>query len=224
MDRVTTNLMARKTYQGVSNDKERSIQKLINAVGEIIQSKGYTGLSATNIAKAAGLSRRLITLYFGTVDKLIETYVRGKDYWLAASGDAVGLIKENKGEGTRQLLDDLLQSQFDYFFGNTEMQKIILWQISESTEIMREVCEEREQLSKWFFALSDKELEGKPNDLRAVSALLVAGIYYLVLHAKSTDTLFCEIDLKTPQGIARIKNAISTILENAYNQPEPKKR
>lgn len=213
--------MARKTYQGVSNDKERSIQKLINAVGAIIESMGYTGLSATNIANAAGLSRRLITLYFGTVDNLIETYVRGKDYWLVASGDAVGLIKENKGENTRQILDCLLQNQMDYFISNEEMQKIILWQISESTEIMREVCEERELLSKSFFALSDKELEGKGIDLRAVSALLVAGIYYLALHAKSTDTLFCEIDLNAPEGMARIKNAISMILENTYNQTMP---
>lgn len=209
--------MARKTYQGISNDKNRSIQKLINAVGSIIESKGYTGLSATNIAKAAGLSRRLITLYFGTVDNLIETYVRGKDYWLAASGNAVGLIKDNTGKNTQQILECLLQNQFDYFFSNPEMQKIILWQISESTQIMKEVCEEREQLSKFFFALSDKELEGKGIDLRAVSALLVAGIYYLVLHAKSTDTLFCEIDLNTPEGMSRIKKAISLILKNTYD-------
>lgn len=209
--------MIKKRYQGPSNDKERSTQKLIEAVGTVIKTKGYTGLSATNIAKAAGLSRRLITLYFGTVDQLIETYVRGKDYWLAASGDAVDMIKDNKGENTRQILDSLLQNQLDYFFSNEEMQKTILWQISESTKIMTEVCEEREQLSKFFFSLSDKELEGKSIDLRAVSALLVAGIYYLVLHAKSTDTFFCEIDLRKPEGMERIKKAISLILERTYS-------
>jgi len=73
----------------------------------IIQSEGYTGLTATKIANAAGLDRRLITLYFGTVDSLVETYVRGKDYWLAASGDAVGMIKAHKGENTRQILESL---------------------------------------------------------------------------------------------------------------------
>ncbi|HMI05718.1 MAG TPA: TetR/AcrR family transcriptional regulator, partial [Pedobacter sp.] len=107
--------MPRKTYQGSTNDKERSTQKLINAVGTVIQSRGYTGLNATNIASAAGMSRRLITFYFGTVDNLVQTYVRGKDYWLAASGDAVGLIKENKGENTKQILDCLLRNQVDYF-------------------------------------------------------------------------------------------------------------
>ncbi|WP_184550714.1 TetR/AcrR family transcriptional regulator [Mucilaginibacter sp. FT3.2] len=209
--------MTKKRYQGPSNDKERSTQKLIEAVGSIIKTKGYTGLSATNIASAAGLSRRLITIYFGTVDNLIETYVKGKDYWLAASGDAVEMIKNNEGENTRPILECLLQNQMDYFFNQEEMQKIVLWQISQSTRIMKEVCDERELLSKYFFALSDKELKGKNIDLRAVSALLVAGIYYLVLHAKSTDTTFCEIDLLHPDGMERIKNAISLILKNTYN-------
>jgi len=209
--------MTKKRYQGPSNDKERSTKRLIEAVGTVIKTKGYTGLTATNIAETAGLSRRLITQYFGTIENLIEIYVRGKDYWLAAAGDAVDMIKDNKGENTRAILDCLLQNQMDYFFSNEEMQKTILWQISESTKIMTEICEERELLSKFFFALSDKELDGKSIDLRAVSALLVAGIYYLVLHAKSTDTLFCEIDLREPEGMERIKKAISMILEKTYN-------
>lgn len=209
--------MARKTYQGSTNDKERSIRKLIEAVGTIIKTKGYTGLNATNIANAAGLSRRLITFYFGTIENLIETYVRSKDYWLAASGNAVEMIEKNTGENTRPIVEHLLQNQVDYFFNDEEMQKIILWQISQRSQIMKEINDEREHLSKDFFALSDKELEGKDIDLRAVSALLVAGIYYLVLHAKSTDSLFCEIDINCPEGMERIKKAISLILKQTYN-------
>ena len=209
--------MARKTYQGLTNNKERSTQKLIDAVGTIIKTKGYTGLSATNIAKAAGLSRRLITLYFGTVEKLIEAYVRGKDYWIAATGEAGVMMEKNRGENTRDILECLLQNQLDYFYQDEEMQKIVLWQISQRSQIMFEVCEERELIGSHFFALADKELEGKNIDLRAVSALLVAGIYYMVLHAKSNDSLFCEIDITTPEGMSRIKDAISLILEKTYS-------
>ena len=209
--------MTKKRYQGPSNDKERSTQKLIEAVGKIIETKGYTGLSATNIAKAAGLSRRLITLYFGSIDNLIETYVRGKDYWVAASGDAIGMMEKNQGENTRQILENLLKSQMDYFFNDEEIQKIVLWQISQRSQIMYEVCEERERLGSHFFALADKELKGKNIDLRAVAGLLVAGIYYMVLHAKSSDSLFCEIDINKPEGMSRIKDAISLILEKTYS-------
>src|SRR5690554_6487133 len=108
--------MAKRKYQGPSNDKSRSMQKLMEAVGRSINTYGYTRPIDTNIAKAAGLSRRLISLYFGTIDNLIETYVRGKDYWIAASGDAVDLIEKSTGENTRPIADQLLQNQLRYFF------------------------------------------------------------------------------------------------------------
>tara|TARA_R110000823_G_scaffold215673_2_gene345276 strand:- start:4053 stop:4685 length:633 start_codon:yes stop_codon:yes gene_type:complete len=209
--------MTRKRYQGEINDKERSKQKLIKAVGIVLKNKGYIGLTATNIAKAAGLSRRLITMYFGSVDELVETYVRNKDFWLAASGNASEMIAANKGEDTKEIIEYLLQNQIDNFYDNPEMQKLILWEISKKTKIMYEVCEEREHLGSKVFELTDKELQGRNIDIRAVTALLVAGIYYMVLHAKSTDTTFCEIDINQPEGMQRIKNAISLILENTYN-------
>lgn len=207
----------RKIYKGKINDKERSKQKLINAVGKVLETKGYTGLTATNIAKAAGLSRRLITIYFDSVDELVETYVRNKDYWVEASGKAGEMIVENKGKKTKELLDYLLQNQLNYFYNSPEMQKLVLWEISEKSKIMYEVCEDRERLGTKVFSLIDKELSDDKTDIRAVSALLVAGIYYMVLHAKSTDTTFCEIDINQPEGMQRIKNAVSLILEMSYN-------
>ena len=210
--------MSKKIYQGKFNDKEKSKQRLIEAVGTVIKAKGYTGLSASNISRAAGLDRRLITIYFGTLDTLIETYVRVKDFWLIPSKTATSMINGNSAKNTRQILDDLLQNQLDYFLNDEEMQKIVLWQISQSTQIMKEVCDERELLSQHFFTLSDRELKGREIDLRAVSALMVAGIYYLILHAKSTDSLFCEINLSTSDGMERIKKAISLILKKTYEE------
>ncbi|MBJ7881636.1 TetR/AcrR family transcriptional regulator [Gelidibacter salicanalis] len=204
--------MARKEYKGEINDKERSKQKLINAVGEVLKTKGYIGLSATNIAEAAGLSRRLITIYFDSVDDLVETYVRNKDYWTTAFRKVEEMTNENKGVGGKKMIDYILQNQLDYFYNNPEMQKLILWEISEKTKVMYDVSEERERLGSQVFNLVDKEFEGI--DIRAISAILVAGIYYMVLHAKSTDTLFCEIDINQPEGMKRIKNAISLIVEN----------
>jgi AcrR family transcriptional regulator len=208
--------MAKKTYQGVTNDKERSKQKLVDAVGVIIRTKGYTGLNASNIAKQADLDRKLINLYFGNLDTLVETYVRGKDYWVDAAGNAGKLMDDNKGLDTREILESLLVNQLDYFFREEEMQKIVLWQISQRSKIMFEVAEEREKLGAAYFELADPMFENTGIDLRAVAGLLVGGIYYMVLHAKSNDSLFCQIDVNTPEGLDRIKDAISIILKDTY--------
>jgi AcrR family transcriptional regulator len=212
--------MAKKTYHGVTNDKERSKQKLVDAVGVIIRSHGYTGLNASNIAKSAGVNRRLINLYFGNLDTLVETYVRGKDYWVAASGNAGELMEENKGNDTRQILETLLVNQLDYFFKEEEMQKIVLWQISQRSQIMFEVAEEREKLGAAYFDLADPFFEKTDVDLRAVAGLLVGGIYYMVLHAKSNDSLFCQIDVNSPEGLDRIKKAIGSILKDTFRKAE----
>lgn len=205
--------MAKKVYHGETNDKERSKQKLINAVGEVLKNKGYAGLTATNISKKAGLSRRLITMHFDSLDNLIETYVRNKDYWNEAAGDFSTILEEKKSFKSKEIIERLLQNQLDYFYESTEMQKLILWEISEKSKIMYEACKNREHLGSKIFELADQEFKEK--DIRAVAALLVAGIYYMVLHSKSTNTLFCGIDINNQEGMKRIKNAISLILENA---------
>jgi len=210
--------MTKKRYQGETNDKERSMQRLMEAVGCVIKEKGYSGLGPTNIAKAAGLSKRLIYFYFGSVDNLIEKYVRSKDYFAGASNGADQLLEQEKESGTCKLLESILVSQLEHFNNNEEMQKIILWQISERSKIMFEVAETREKVGTEFFALADKELDRKKADLRAVAGLLVGGIYYMVLHAKSNDSLFCEIDVNSQDGINRIKNAIGDILSDTYKR------
>jgi len=215
--------MTKKRYQGETNDKERSMQRLLEAVGCVIKEKGYTGLGPTNIAKAAGLSKRLIYFYFGSVDNLIEKYVRSKDYFAGASNGADQLLEQNKESGTCKLLESILVSQLEHFNNNEEMQKIILWQISERSQIMFEVAETREKVGTEFFELADKELDRKKADLRAVAGLLVGGIYYMVLHAKSNDSLFCEIDVNSQDGINRIKNAIGDILSDTYKRAQLQK-
>jgi AcrR family transcriptional regulator len=215
--------MQKKTYAGIKNDKERSKKKILDAVGTIIRSQGYTGLTITNIAKVAGVSRRLINKYYESVDQLVEIYVRGKDYWVAPAGNT-GIVMENSGSlDTRSILETLLVNQLDYFSKEEEMQKIVLWQISERSKIMFEVAEERERFGAEFFKLSDPFFDHTDIDLRAVAGLLVGGIYYMVLHAKSNDSLFCQIDVNSVVGLNRIKKAIGEILFDTYKRAEKQK-
>ena len=210
--------MPKKTYAGVKNDKERTKRKLIDAVGAIIRRDGFRGLKFNAIAREAQVDKKLITAYFGSTEVLVETYIRGKDYWTMPGGNANELANAGEKSDTRDLLETLLINHLDYFSQEEEMQKIILWQISERSRIMFEVAEDREKLGADFFRLADPNFEKTTVDIRAITALLVGGIYYTVLHAKSNDSLFCQIDLNTEDGLNRIKSAVSEILTSAYNQ------
>lgn len=210
--------MARKTYQGEKNNKSRTMSRLVQAVGTVLESKGYTGLTSTNIAKAAGVDRKLVSKYFDSVENLIETYIRNKNYWEKITEKAIASLTEIPKTGSRHFLENLLLSQLDHFSVDTEMQKVVLWQISEPSEILSHVTQMREKISAMFFPITDKEFLDKNVDLRAISSLLVAGTYYLTLHTQTTNSTFCEIDLTTEDGINRIKNTIKKILENTYSE------
>lgn|SRR5690606_8622913 len=205
--------MARKIYNGEKNNKERTMNKLIQGVGTVLEKSGYTALTIANIARAAGVDRKLVTLYFGSVENLIETYIKRKDYWISLEQDTVKIEQNLTTDEIRGLLEGMLLNQMENFSENTEMQKAILWEISEHSDIMSHVAQSREKLSSQLFPIADTQLKGKDVDLRAITSVLVAGIYYLVLHSKATESTFCEIDLKSQEGMGSIREAIKKILK-----------
>jgi len=215
--------MARKTYQGEKNNKSRTMNKLVQAIGLVLEEKGYTGLTTVNIARAAGVDRKLISNYFGSVDKLVETYIKGKNYWEEVTDRAIKSLKDIPKTGSRICLENLLLNQLDRFNSDEEMQKVVLWQISENSKIMSHVTQTREKISSLFFPIADQELDQEKVDLRAISSLLVAGTYYLTLHTKTTNSSFCEIDLTTVDGMNRIKKTIKSILKQTYQSNSSRK-
>ncbi len=190
----------RKKYSGEKNNRERTMGKMIASVGKVLKEKGYTGLTVANISKCAGVDRKLVTLYFGSVEKLIETYIKGKDYWSSVTLGAMALFGNSPKTGSKDLLELMLMDLLTELKGNAELQKIISWQISERSEVMAHVAREQEKMGSLFIAFQDREHREKDLDLRAISAILLSGINYLVLHSVNTNSTICEIDVSTKEG------------------------
>lgn len=210
--------MVRKITEGPIRNKEKTRLKLLNAVGEIIKTEGYKGLGVNNIAAKAKADKKLIYLYFENVDKLVETYVRQKDYWSAFSEGIQGLIEANQGNFGEELASQILVDQFNFFLDAEEMQKVILWEISEKNELMREIADAREVLGNELFKLTDPHFGGTDVDIRAIQALLIGGIYYLILHTKSNGSTFCGLDINELPDQKRIIKSLRQIVKWSYTQ------
>jgi AcrR family transcriptional regulator len=211
--------MARKNiYEGQIRNKERTKRKLIDAVGDIIRTKGYPGLGLNAIAKQAGCAPVNITNYFGSVDNLVETYIKGKDYWTSLGDIAADTLQKNPEDNGRILTGVILENLLDFFYNDSEMQNIVLWQFSEVNPIMDDVCQLREQLGCVQFQYTDLYLTDTNVDLRAFVALCISGIYGLVLHSRHMKSTFCEIDLNTSEGWQRIKSALAFIVNSAFDE------
>lgn len=208
--------MARKVVQGPIRDKEKTKQKLLCAVGKILRTKGYSGLKVSKIAAVAGFDKKLIYEYFGSTEKLIDEYIRTQDYWSKINQDN---IEVDISDGGRALSKMAILNQYEHIKKNKELQKIILWGLSESKPILKKIADEREEMGELLFKnIVDPYFQERSTRYRAIAALLVSGTYYLNLYMAHNASMFCGIDLKSDEGRKEIEKAIIEIIDFAYDE------
>ncbi len=66
-------------------DRQQSEERLINAVGELIEEYGFENIGINQVAKKAGFSKNLIYRYFESLDGLVYAYIRKRDFWINAN-------------------------------------------------------------------------------------------------------------------------------------------
>lgn len=209
---------SRKRTSGKLRDKERTKVKMIQAVGKVLLKKGYTGLNASAIAKEAGIDKSLVWTYFGSLDNLVEEYIAQRDFWKYKAADSINNMLTFKDGIKEEYMSGLLQFQFQALLDDEILQRIMLWGISEKKDFLRHISDERELIGEEVFKIVDPQFKNSEIDIRGILAIIVAGIYYLVLHGKTNGSLFCGIDLNTTDGEIRIKESISQIISMAYKK------
>lgn len=212
----------RKRYSGSIRDKARTKNRLINAVGEVLENQGYVGLkNAKNIADAAGVDKRLIWTYFDGAENLVEEYVKKNEFWQSGlTNNTFNNLITKEEDLDKDKAFFLLKNHFEKFSNDLALQKLITWEISEENEMLRKIADRREELGEQIFSLIDNKFSKSGIDIRAIVAILLGGTYYLNLHAKTNGSLFCGIDINTEKGKKSIINAIEFILNASFDKLE----
>ncbi len=209
-------LKNRKRTSGKLRDKERTKVKMVQSVGKVLLKKGYTGLNASAIAKEAGIDKSLVWTYFGSLNNLVEEYIAQRDFWKFKAKESIENLTVVTKEVDEHDMAALLQFQFKTLLEDEILQRIMLWGISEKKDFLRNLSDEREIIGEEIFKNIDPQFKNSIIDIRAILAIVLAGIYYLTLHGKTNGSLFCGIDLNTDEGEQRIKDSIAQIISMAY--------
>ena len=196
-------------------NKEISKQKFLDAVGIILKTKGYKYLKVNDIAATAGMDKKLIYNYFGGTEQLLDEYIKTQDFWTNVKEE--NAIQE-VNDGGRNFVKQMISEQFDFVAENKELQKILLWRLSEERTTLRKLTEGQEENGEIFFKnILDPHFQDKSEDFRAISAILVSGAYYLNLFSELNGSVFCGLDLKSEYGREKIKNAFSFLIDKTYD-------
>lgn len=213
----------RKTVAGPIRDKERTKQRLIATVGKVLQKYTYAGLSITNIAKESGLNPKLIYLYFGNLEGLIEAYIVEKDFWAGKLRSHILDLAENPKPITAEDTNDLFQLHFDSFLKDKSLQRVIHWEMGVKNKLLRKIADERENVSKGPLELIARQFEGSDVDIQATLAIVLGGIYYLTLHAKNNGSTVSGIDINEDEGRQRIERTMQRLIFRDFEDAKKKK-
>lgn len=206
---------SRKTVSGPVRDKQRTKNKLLKTVGKIIRTEGFQQLKISKIATLAGVDRKLIYEYYGTVDNLIAEFLRDHDF-----GSKVQQLEEKPLEDHgRKASKLLIKNMFEALATDKELQKIIVWEISDYHKILRELSDHREKLGEEMMqAVMKPHFKKNLKKYRAVLAILISSTYYLNLHRDSNGSLFCGLDIRNGEDRQIFEQAVNDIIDFAYEK------
>jgi len=198
--------------QKLHYDKEKTKQKLINAVGKVIVKEGFQNIRINKIERVSGVSKKAIYDYFGGLDGLVTAYLNQVDYWKELKVQKIEDNDADRKAFNEKALFEILKSNLEYFSNSEEMQKIVLWGLSEKNPTIRVLTDQREVLGEKILQEAEESLKEKNIDVRATMAIFISAIYYMVLHSENNGSTMCGIDFSTKNGKDKILDTMQNLL------------
>ena len=187
-------------------NREQTEEKILEAVGSIIESQGFEKVGINAIATEAGVSKMLIYRYFGGVEELIAQYLIQKDYW--ANTDAAIINPEAVGDSIKSMF----RRQVEQLRNDITLRRLYRWELFTDNQNIRQLRNRREEngcrLIKMVSALT-----GCPDaQVAALASILSASISYLALLEDQCQS-YNGICLQTDEGWNQLMQGIEMIID-----------
>ena len=187
-------------------NREQTEEKILEAVGSIIENQGFEKVGINAIATEAGVSKMLIYRYFGGIEELIAQYLIQKDYW--ANTDAAIINPEAVGDSIKSMF----RRQVEQLRNDITLRRLYRWELFTDNQNIRQLRNRREEngcrLIKMVSALT-----GCPDaQVAALASILSASISYLAL-LESQCQSYNGICLQTDEGWNQLMQGIEMIID-----------
>ena len=196
----------------MTRNKEQTKQQLIDAVGSLMVSEGYTAVGVNAIAREANLDKVLIYRYFNGLDGLLAAFAEQQDYFTQLDTYLSESQPITSQEEALAVSKAILIGQLDHVIHNPALQEILLWELYEQNPVTEAIAEKREQQGVQFMQQIEQYIDFSQVDFPAIGNLLWGGIYYLILRSRSVQ-MFNGINLQTDAGWQRTKNALHQLFD-----------
>jgi AcrR family transcriptional regulator len=190
--------MERKRIRRTNSEIEERLDK---AIIQLVKEVGFQGITVRAITRKAKIEPVVFYKRYRDLNDFMDEFVKKYDYWFSDVAKNCEGIKDNK-----KLYIAILNNLFRSLKENKLMQQLLKWELSAGNSITQRTANLREFHTLPLVTKYKEILAGSSVEIDAVSALIIGGIYYLVLHADLTT--FGGLDINTECGSRKISDAI----------------
>lgn len=191
-------------------DIEDAIHKA--AVSQI-KKKGFSLALVTDIVKRAKIEPVVFYNRYKNLDEFYDTFVKDYDYWLS------DLVRDSiENIDSEEAYSNVIEKILNNLLSDDIMTELLRWEVAEGNNITERTARLRTMHAVDIFRNYEEKHAGIGIDVTAVSALLVAGIYYMLLHKDRSSMI--GIDINQAAGKRRIVNVIREISRLIFHDKE----
>jgi AcrR family transcriptional regulator len=180
-------------------------QAVMDAVHDLIEELGFNKVTLTGIAARAQIEPTVFYRRYSNLDELFEIYTHKYDYWLAGIAELMP-TDLNDEESMKWILLNLIRA----LHKNRGMQQLLIWELSDDNPVTRRTATLREKINESLIRELEKRFDLSGVDLSVLAALIISGIYYLILHRNMST--FCNVDFSSKSGRDRLEKTIDQLV------------
>ncbi len=178
---------------------------VMDAVHSLIEEVGFNNVTLTGIAARAQIEPTVFYRRYSNLDELFDVYSHKYDYWLAGIAELMPPDLSDE-ESMKWILLNLTRA----LHKNRGMQQMLIWELSDDNPVTRRTATLREKINESLIHELEKRFENTGVDLSVMAALLISGIYYLILHRNMST--FCNVDFSSKSGRERLEKTIDQLV------------
>ncbi len=179
---------------------------------KLVEQMGFDNVSVKALIARANLESNVFYRRYTSIDTLYDKLAQSYDFWI---NDTIQLSELND-LGPRKFFAKMLKNLYREFQQNAVMQKLLLWEMSSDNSTTRRTALMRDTMNLNMVEYYDLLFKPTKIDIRGIIAILISGIYYLILHKDRAP--FCSINFNTPEGEKAFSEAVDSLVEVLFDQ------
>lgn len=181
------------------------------AMDKLVKKHGLLKITANMVMEEAKIESPVFYNRYGSIDDLIYEYISENDFWIKGTlpfKDIEKIGPEDYYVQTLLKLSETLQN-------SNVARDVLIWELMSDSEASCKIARLKEMENEALLVYYSRLFRNKRINIRAITAMFIAGIYYLTIHKdKST---FCGLDINRKEDKETFENLIRNMVKGLFS-------